>query len=150
MSDTTHKVRMVGINHVVLEVDNLDEALDFYGRIFELEFRNRFEHMAFLDMGDQFLALAESASQQPDEERHFGLVVDNMELARAHLASLDVEILPSPGLEFRDPWGNHIQIVEYANIQFSKTPGVLRGMGLENLPKSADAERELSDKGMAS
>ena len=150
MSDTTHKVRMVGINHVVLEVDNLDEALDFYGRIFELEFRNRFEHMAFLDRGDQFLALAESASRQPDEERHFGLVVDNMELARAHLASLDVEILPSPGLEFRDPWGNHIQIVEYANIQFSKTPGVLRGMGLENLPKSADAERELSDKGMAS
>ena len=150
MTDTTRKVRMIGINHVVLEVGNLDEALVFYGRIFELVFRNRFEHMAFLDMGDQFLALAENASREPDEERHFGLVVDDMELVRARLASLEVEILPSSGLEFRDPWGNRVQIVEYASIQFSKTPAVLRGMGLENQPKSADAIRELSDKGMAS
>ena len=149
MSDPTRKVRMIGVNHVALEVGNLAEALDFYGQIFQVEFRNRFERIAFLDMGDQFLALAEGSSV-PDAERHFGLVVDDIDLTRARLEDLDVEILPSAGLEFRDPWGNRVQIVEYAGIQFSKTPGVLRGMGLADLTKSTDAERELSDKGMAS
>ncbi len=126
----TDRPRLVGINHVALEVDDLDEALAFYGGIFEFELRGRVPGMAFLDMGDQFLALSEGRSQPPDVERHFGLVVDDLEVARRALEESDAELLPSRGLDFRDPWGNHVQVVEYGEIQFSKTPGVMRGLGL--------------------
>jgi lactoylglutathione lyase len=122
--------RMVGINHVVLEVGDLDEALDYYGRIFEFELRGRVPGMAFLDMGDQFLVLAEGSSHA-----HFGLVVD---------AGEDV-----PERNFRDPWGNWVQVVQYEDIQFSKTPEVLAGMGLGDLGKSDSAVRELREKGLA-
>jgi len=141
--------RLVGINHVALEVDDLDEALEFYGSVFDFELRGRVPGMAFLDMGDQFLALSEGRAQQPDVERHFGLVVDDLELARAALERAGAELLPSRGLDFRDPWGNHVQVVEYGEIQFSKTPGVMRGLGMSSLGKTPEAEAELRDKGLA-
>jgi predicted enzyme related to lactoylglutathione lyase len=136
----------VGINHVVLEVEDLDEALAFYGRLFEVELRGRVPGMAFIDMGDQFLVLAEGRSQPPDQERHFGLVVDDREDVRHRLEDAGAQVLPGRGLDFRDPWGNHVQVVEYADVQFSKTKAVLTGMGLEGLEKSAGALEELRKK----
>ena len=143
------KVRAVGINHVALEVGDLDAALAFYGELFELELRGRVPGMAFIDMGDQFLALSEGRSQSPDADRHFGLVVDDREALRSALAGTDAEIIPSRGLDFRDPWGNHIQVVEYGDVQFSKTPEVLRGMGMAHLGKTPNAQAELRERGLA-
>jgi lactoylglutathione lyase len=145
----TKRARLVGINHVALEVDDLDDALSFYGRIFEIELRGRMRGMAFIDIGDQFIALSEGRSQPPDRNRHFGLVVDDREAVRAALQEAGVEILPGRGLDFRDPWGNHLQIVEYADIQFTKAPRVLAGMGLERLEKRPAALDELREKGLS-
>ena len=141
--------RLVGINHVVLEVDDLDDALAFYGRLFELELRGRVPGMAFIDMGDQFLVLGQGRSQAPDGERHFGLVVDDRGEVRRRLEAEGAEILPGRGLDFRDPWGNRVQVVEYADVQFSKTSAVLGGMGLGGLEKSESALRELREKRLA-
>jgi lactoylglutathione lyase len=138
----------VGINHVALEVGDLEEALEWYGRIFEFELRGHLGRMAFIDMGDQFIALSEGRSQPPDTHRHFGLVVDDKPATREALEAAGAEILPGRGLDFRDPWGNHVQVVDYRDIQFSKTPEVMRGMGLE-LPKSERALAELRQKGLA-
>jgi lactoylglutathione lyase len=142
------RARLVGINHVALEVGNLEEALAFYGAIFEIELRGRMRRMAFIDIGDQFIALAEGRSQPPDQSRHFGLVVDDREAVRAALEEAGVEILTGRGLDFRDPWGNQIQIVEYGDIQFTKAPGVLEGMGLETLRKRPEALEELRENGL--
>lgn len=152
MPDHDHPLpHLVGINHVALEVGDIEEALEFYGQLFQFELRGRSENMAFIDMGDQFLALSESSDTDPnpapDRHRHFGLVVDDRSSLRACLEALDVEILPGGGLNFRDPWGNFIQVVVYADIQFSKTAAVLKGMGLE-LTKTAEALQQLRDKGM--
>ncbi|MEE8279532.1 MAG: VOC family protein [Alphaproteobacteria bacterium] len=143
------KARAVGINHVALEVGDLDAALDFYGRIFELSLRGRSANMAFIDMGDQFIALSGKRTQGPDQQRHFGLVVDDRDAVRRRLEEMDVEILPGGGLDFLDPWGNRVQIVAYRNIQFTKAPQVLRALGLDGLEKSERARRELADKGIA-
>jgi catechol 2,3-dioxygenase-like lactoylglutathione lyase family enzyme len=139
--------RLVGINHVALEVGDLDEALRFYGDLFDFELRGRLPRMAFLDMGDQFLALAETGDSTPDSERHFGLVVDDRDEARRRLEAAGVEILPGRGLDFRDPWGNRIQLVQYSEIQFTKAPEILDGMGLDG-QKSESALRELREKGL--
>jgi len=133
------------MNHIAIEVGSLDEALAFYGSVFELELRSRIPGMAFIDMGDQFLALAERSAREPDTERHFGLVVDDRAAVLAAAREAGVEIFG--GNSFRDPWGNHVQIVEYGDIQFTKTPEILRGMGLE-LEKSEAALRELREKGL--
>jgi lactoylglutathione lyase len=140
--------RMVGINHVALCVGNVDEAVDFYGQIFELELRGRVPGMAFLDMGDQFLALSHSDPGPPDEDRHFGLVVDDRGRVRQALQEAGVEIESGRGLHFTDPWGNRIEVVQYSEIQFTKAPAVLTGMGLEGLGKSESAQQELRDKGL--
>jgi catechol 2,3-dioxygenase-like lactoylglutathione lyase family enzyme len=142
------RARLVGVNHVALEVGDVEEALSFYGRIFEIELRGRVPGMAFIDMGDQFLALSERRTQPPDQDRHFGLVVDDRDAVRAALQEVGAEILPGRGLDFRDPWGNHFQVVEYGDIQFTKAPAVLRGMGLEGLEKTPEALRELREKGL--
>jgi lactoylglutathione lyase len=142
------KARAVGFNHVALEVGDIEEALAFYGRIFDFELRGRHADMAFIDLGDQFLALQKGRKQSADDGRHFGLVVDNREAVRQALAEAGVDILPGPFLDFYDPWGNRIEIVAYADIQFSKTADVLRGMKLERLTKSAEAIKELAEKGM--
>jgi lactoylglutathione lyase len=143
-----NKPRLVGINHVVLEVDDVEQALDFYGRIFEFELRGRAGHMAFLDMGDQFLVLAGGRTQEPDGSRHFGLVVDDRERVRDLAEQAGAELLGGRGLDFRDPWGNHVQVVQYEEIQFTKAENVLRGMGLEGLEKSERAVDELRAKGL--
>ena len=144
----TELPRVVGINHVALEVGDVEEALSFYGKIFELELRGRAPRMAFIDIGDQFIALSEGRTQSPDRHRHFGLVADDRDAVRARLEDTGAEILPGPGLDFRDPWGNRVQVVAYEDIQFTKAPDVLRGMGLEGLEKSPAALRELRDKGL--
>jgi lactoylglutathione lyase len=141
--------RLLGVNHVALEVGNVDEALAFYGSIFELTLRGRAGRMAFVDMGDQFIALGEGRTQPADDHRHFGLVVDDKEATRRALEEAGVEILPGRGLDFRDPWGNRIQVVNYRDVQFTKTDGVLRGMGVEGLEKSERALAELREKGLA-
>jgi lactoylglutathione lyase len=146
MSD---RPRLVGINHVALEVGDVDEALAFYGRFFAFELRGRVRGMAFVDMGDQFLALSEGRQQAPDDHRHFGLVVDDKEAVRAALEDAGVEILPGRGLDFLDPWGNRVEIVDYRDIQFTKAPPVVQGMGLDALEKSERALEELRQKGLA-
>jgi len=141
------RTRLVGINHVALEVGDVDEALDFYGRIFELTLRGRMAGAAFIDIGDQFIALMEGRSQSPDRARHFGLVVDDKEATRRALEAAGVELVPRRGLDFRDPWGNNVQVVQYDEVQFTKTDDVLRGMGLD-LGKTAKALAELREKGL--
>jgi catechol 2,3-dioxygenase-like lactoylglutathione lyase family enzyme len=140
--------RLIGINHVALEVGDLDEALEFYGSVFEFELRGRIPGMAFIEMGDQFLALAEGRSQPADDARHFGLVVDDKDATRAALEAAGAEIPPSRGLDFVDPWGNLVQVVDYREIQFTKTGAVLEAMGVE-IEKGDAALAELREKGMA-
>jgi len=141
--------RLVGINHIALEVGDVDEALAWYGRFFEFELRGRAgARMAFIDMGDQFIALAGGRSQPADESRHFGLVVDDKEAVRAALQDAGVSVRRSGSLDFHDPWGNHVQVVDYRDIQFSKTPAVLRAMRLDGLGKSDAARREIRDRGL--
>jgi lactoylglutathione lyase len=142
------RARLVGLNHVALEVGSLEEALEFYGRFFDFELRGRSGRMAFVDMGDQFVALSEGRRQAPDDHRHFGLVVDSKEAARAALVEAGVDVTPAPHLRFQDPWGNNVEVVEYADVQFTKAPEVLRGMGLEELGKSERAIQELRQKGL--
>ena len=143
------KARAVGVNHVALEVGDIDEAVAFYGRLFEFELRGRTDTAAFIDLGDQFLALQKGRMQAPDDGRHFGLVVDDKDAVRRSLAEAGIQPLPGRFLDFRDPWGNRIEIIGYENIQFTKAPHVLRGMGLTHLSKNEMASKELTDKGMA-
>ena len=140
--------RLVGINHIALEVGDIDEALAWYGQFFELELRGRHGgQMAFVDMGDQFIALARDSTPHVDRERHFGLVVDDKEAVRAALSDAGVALTRPPNLSFRDPWGNHVQIVDYREIQFTKAPEVLHGMGL-SLEKTENAKAELRQAGL--
>ena len=140
---------MIGFNHVALEVADLDEALEFYGRLFEIKLRGRGPGMAFVDAGDQFIALSEGRTQSSDRHRHIGMVVDDKRAVRRALKEMDVEVLPGRGLDFLDPWGNRWQVVEYSEIQFTKAPHILRGMGLGHLRKTESALEELRKKGLA-
>jgi catechol 2,3-dioxygenase-like lactoylglutathione lyase family enzyme len=145
----TKKVRAIGFNHVALEVGDIEEAVAFYARLFDFKLRSKSANSAFIDLGDQFIALQKGRSQPSDDGRHFGLVVDDKEAVRQALTEAGIATLPGRFLDFRDPWGNRIEIVGYDNIQFSKAPNVLRGMGLTHLAKNANAIKELADKGMA-
>jgi lactoylglutathione lyase len=143
------RARLLGMNHVALEVGDIDEALAWYGRIFDFGLRGRHgTRMAFIDLGDQFVALSAGRTQPPDDARHVGIVVDDKEAARRALEAAGAEILVGRGLDFRDPWGNHFQVVEYRDIQFTKTPGVLRALGVEQLEKSESAREELRLRGL--
>jgi lactoylglutathione lyase len=143
------KARFVGINHVALEVGDIDAALEFYGKLFDFELRGRAgKRMAFVDAGDQFIALSAPRRQPADDSRHFGLVVDDKQAVRAALEQQGVEVLPGRGLDFRDPWGNRVQVVQYDEIQFTKTEAAIRSLGLGALGKTDEAERELRDKGL--
>jgi lactoylglutathione lyase len=143
-------VRAVGINHVAFEVTDLDETLAWYERWFQLTLRGRGRQMAFIDLGDQFIALAQSGADGPhvDRTRHHGIVVDDKEALRAELLDAGVEVAPSGSLRIHDPSGNQLEIVDYRDVQFSKTEAVLEAMGLDGLEKSESARRELADKGM--
>ena len=142
------KPRLVGINHVALEVDDIDRALDFYGRLFDVQLRSRSHNAAFIDIGDQFIALMKGRTQARDDARHVGLVVDDKEAARKVLEAAGVKIFPGRRLDFIDPFGNRIEIVQYDQIQFGKRDEALRGMGLEH-EKTDAALTELRDKGLA-
>jgi lactoylglutathione lyase len=144
-SETIMRAKLVGINHVALEVGSVEDALEFYGRIFEVSLRGRAGRMAFVDIGDQFIALAEGRRQAPDDHRHFGLVVDDREraLQAAREAGADVH-----GNRIRDPWGNNLEVVTYEEVQFTKAPEILQGMGLDGLGKTEKAREELRAKGL--
>ena len=145
----SERPRVVGFNHVALEVGDIEEALAFYGRLFTFNLRGKSDSMAFIDLGDQFIALQKGRRQPADDGRHFGLVVDDKEVARKALKEAGVTPLDGPFLDFRDPWGNRVEIVGYENVQFTKAPNVLRGMGLMHLAKNEKAKKELAEKGMA-
>ena len=140
--------RVVGFNHVALEVGDIEEALAFYGRLFTFNLRGKSDSMAFIDLGDQFIALQKGRRQPADDGRHFGLVVDDKDAARKALKEAGVTPLDGPFLDFRDPWGNRVEIVGYENVQFTKAANVLRGMGLMHLAKNEKAKKELAEKGM--
>jgi catechol 2,3-dioxygenase-like lactoylglutathione lyase family enzyme len=163
MSDS-RKPRLVGVNHVAIEVGNIDEALAWYGQIFDFTLRGRSERSAFIDMGDQFInmTLIHAARQggperrnlerrrvdRRTERRHIGFVVDDRTSVKARAEAAGAKMVDGPFLDFLDPWGNRIEVVEYANIQFTKASHVLRGMGLA-LAKNDNAKKELAEKGMA-
>ena len=144
------KPRLVGINHVAIEVGDIDEALEWYGRIFDFSLRGKGERNAFIDMGDQFINLTLVAGRRPEgvERRHIGVVVDDRSSVKARAEAAGAVMVEGPFLDFLDPWGNRIEIIEYSNIQFTKAPEVLRGLGLA-LDKNDKARKELADKGMA-
>lgn len=142
------KPRLVGINHIALEVGDIDQALDFYGKIFDFTLRGKRLGNAFIELGDQFINLMETPTPHEDRRRHFGLVVDDRSSVRERVEAAGGRLLPGPFLDFLDPWGNRVEVVEYSNIQFTKAPHVLRAMNFE-LDKSEKALRELADKGMA-
>jgi len=140
--------RLVGINHVALEVADLDEALALYGKLFTFELRGRVPRMAFIDLGDQFLAISEGRRQPPDDDRHFGLVVDDKQAVKAAAEASGLEVLAGRGVHFRDPWGNLFEIVEYGDVQFERTRGVKRKLGIETVEKTDAARREIEEKGL--
>jgi catechol 2,3-dioxygenase-like lactoylglutathione lyase family enzyme len=144
------KPRLIGINHVAIEVGDIDEALDWYGRIFEFALRGKGERNAFIDMGDQFINLTRVPDHRVEgvERRHIGFVVDDRSRIIELAKQAGAVMVEGPFLDFLDPWGNRLEIIEYSNIQFTKAPNVLRGMGLD-LDKNASARKELADKGMA-
>ena len=147
MSETS-KARALGFNHVALEVGDIDEAIAFYERLFDFELQSKNDTIAFIYMGDQFINFTKGRRQGPDDERHFGIVVDDKEAVRRTLEEMGVEVLPGRFLDFLDPWGNRVEIVSYQNIQFTKAPNVLRGMGIDNLEKTQAALDELAERGM--
>lgn len=142
--------RLVGINHVALEVGDLEAALELYGRLFGFELRGRGPGQAFIDMGDQFLAISEGRTQGPDDGRHFGLVVDDKEAVRAAIEAEGLQLVGiGHRLDFLDPLGNRIEVVAYADIQFERVPPVKRKLGIEGLEKTEKARREIADRGLA-
>jgi len=146
---TAPKARAIGINHLALEVGDIDEALEFYGRFLDFEIHERTDTAAFIYFGDQFINFAKNSDRKPDQMRHFGIAVDDKPLARRSLEAMGVKLLDSRFLDFLDPWGNRVEITTYANIQFTKADHVLRGMGLGHLVKTDEALAELRAKGMA-
>lgn len=149
MSEGASRPKLLGLNHVALEVGDVEAALAFYGRFFEFELRGRGEGMAFIDMGDQFLALSEPKAGPPDTHRHFGLVVDDREGLRARLEAEGVEIVTEGRLDFLDPWGNRVEVVAYPAVQFTKSREALAALGAGDLRKTEAARRQLRDKGLA-
>ena len=144
------KPKLVGINHVAIEVGDIDEALAWYGQLFDFNLRGRNERSAFIDMGDQFINMTRVPDQRKDgvERRHIGFVVDDRSTMKARAEAIGAKMVDGPFLDFLDPWGNRLEIIEYSNIQFTKAPNVLRGMGLK-LDKNDNAKKELAEKGMA-
>ncbi len=141
--------KLIGVNHVALEVGDVDEALELYGRLFAFELRGRSPNMAFIDMGDQFLALAPHSPRGADAKRHFGLVVDDLERVRAAVEREGLEVVGTRGLSFLDPWGNQLQVVDYREVQFERTEGVKRKLGITELDKGERALAEISERGLA-
>ena len=139
--------RLVGINHVAVEVRDVDEELEFLGRVFDdVQLRGRSGGMAFVDLGDQFIALArgDGAGVRTD---HVGLVVDDREETLSRAREAGAQIVGRN--DVLDPSGNRWQVVDYRDVQFTKAPRILEGMGLAGLEKSDRALEELRAKGLA-
>jgi len=149
MTKQKTKARAVGINHIALEVGDIDEALKFYGRFLDFEIESKSDTTAFIYFGDQFINFAKQTDRTPDKLRHFGIAVDDKELVRQTLEDMGATLLDGRFLDFLDPWGNRVEITTYTNIQFSKADHVLRGMGLGHLTKTENALDELRAKNMA-
>jgi len=151
MSETNQtegsKPHLVGINHIAIEVGDIDQALDFYSKIFDFKLRAKRPGNAFIELGDQFINMMQVTDPHEDRRRHFGLVVDDRSSVRARVQAAGGKLIPGPFLDFLDPWGNRVEVVEYSNIQFTKAPHVLRAMGFD-LDKNESARRELAEKGM--
>lgn len=147
-AETARRPKLVGVNHIALEVGDVDAALDFYGKIFEFKLRGRSKGQAFIDMGDQFIALMETQTPHEDKQRHFGVVVDDRSHVKQLAEAAGARVVPGPFMDFLDPWGNRFEVIEYGKIQFTKAPHILRGMNLA-LDKTKEAARELAEKGMA-
>lgn len=147
--ESPRKACAVGINHIALEVGDIDEALDFYGQFLSFELESKGENAAFIYFGDQFINFSKGRRQGPDDNRHFGIAVDDKELVRETLARMGVELMDHRFLDFRDPWGNRVEITTYTNIRYTKADHVLAGMGLDHLEKTEVAIDELREKGMA-
>jgi catechol 2,3-dioxygenase-like lactoylglutathione lyase family enzyme len=147
-AEAAHRPKLVGVNHIALEVGDVDAALEFYGKIFDFKLRGRSKDQAFIDMGDQFIALMETKTPHEDKGRHFGVVVDDRTKVKQLAEAAGARHVPGPFMDFLDPWGNRFEVVEYGKIQFTKAPHVLRGMGLA-LDKTESARKELAEKGMA-
>jgi len=151
MSETNQaqgaKPRLVGINHIAIEVGDIDQALEFYSKILDFKLRARRGGNAFIELGDQFINMMQVTEPHEDRRRHFGLVVDDRSSVRARIEAAGGKLVPGPFLDFLDPWGNRVEVIEYANIQFTKAPQVLRAMGFD-LDKNENARRELAEKGM--
>lgn len=140
--------RALGINHVALEVGDIDEALEWYARFLDFELRGRRPTMAWIDLGDQFIALSARRRQGADGDRHFGLVVEDKEAVRAAVAAIGVRVEARGPLRFHDPWGNAVEVVDYRDVQFTKAPEVLRVLAPDGVEKHDAALAELRDKGM--
>ena len=147
-TEAAQRPKLVGMNHIALEVGDVEAALEFYGKIFDFKLRGRSKGQAFIDMGDQFIALMETKTPHEDKQRHFGVVVDDRSQVKRLAEAAGARLVPGPFLDFLDPWGNRFEVIEYGKIQFTKAPNVLRGMGLA-LEKTDAARRELAEKGMA-
>lgn len=145
----SRKATAIGINHLALEVGNIEEALAFYGAFLNFEISRQSETAAFIYFGDQFINFALGRKQGPDDARHFGIAVDDKQLAIDTLTEMGVEFLEGPFTDFYDPWGNRVELTTYTNIQFTKADHVLKGMGLEHLEKTDEALEELKKKNMA-
>ena len=143
------KATAIGINHLALEVGNIAEALAFYGSFLNFTITSQTEDAAFIYFGDQFINFAKGRTQTPDDKRHFGIAVDDKELARKTLITMDVPLLNGRFLDFLDPWGNRIEITTYTNIMFSKTSPILRGMGMDHLQKTDKVLAELDERGLS-
>jgi lactoylglutathione lyase len=138
--------KLVGINHVAVQVGDLDEMLEFFGKLVDgLGLRGRSGGMAFVDLGDQFIALERAV--EPVAAGHYGLVVDDQDEVVRRARDAGAQMLG--GHDFRDPFGNHWQVVGYRDVQFTKSERVLEGMGLANLEKAERALAELREKGLA-
>ncbi len=147
--ETLRKAHAVGINHIALEVGDIDEALDFYGQFLSFELESKSDTAAFIYFGDQFINFSKGRRQGPDDNRHFGIAVDDKDLVRESLNQMGVELLDNRFLDFLDPWGNRVEITTYTNIQYTKADHVLTGMGLGHLEKTEVAIGQLREKGMA-
>ena len=136
----------MGLNHVALDVGGIDEALDFWRALFpDLRLRSRSRGMAFIDLGDQFIALFEHAVEPRIEHRHFGLVVDDVAAVIAAARERGASIRRN---SVGDPWGNRFDVVAYSDVQFMKAEPVLRAQEATHLTKTDSALAELREKGI--
>ncbi len=108
-------VQVFGANHIAIEVDDAKKAVEFYSDVFNLEMLRGGEGAAWCKLGDhQFLAIFEVETLQPDRSKHFGMMVRDEaqinEVREKITKKYGLEVHPDFRCDFRDPWGNRIQV----------------------------------------